>query len=108
MDLRVYFQKVKQIESLIEAAFVIIISNETSDGGLPGIATEVTKAAAAKLVVENKARLATNEETLEFNNAKAKAKEEYERSLLAERVQFTVVSDTELKALKSVLKTKKD
>ena len=108
MDLRVYFQKLKQTEALIDAAHVLVISNETSDGGRPGIATEVVKEVAAKLIVETKARLANEEETELFNVQKAKAKEDIDRSTLADRVQLTVVSDTDLKAIKNVLKTRKD
>ena len=108
MDLRVYFNKLKQMESLIEAAYVLVISHETPDGGRPGVATEVVREVAAKLIVEGKARLAAPEETAAFNESKAKAKEDIDRSALADRVQLTVVSDTDLKAIKNVLKTKKD
>ena len=108
MDLRVYFQKLKQVESMIDAAYVLLISHETPDGGRPGVATEVVKEVAAKLIVENKARLATTEETDQFNAQKAKAKDDNDRSALEDRVQLTVISDTDLKAIKTILKPKKD
>lgn len=104
MDLRVYFQKIKQLEQAIEGAFAVIVSQETSDGGVPGVLTEVHKASAAQLVVEGKARLATKDETDAFQQSKVLAKEEVERATLAGRVQLSLVSDSELKAIKSVLK----
>ena len=109
MDLRVYFQKIKQVEAVIEAAYAVIVSHETSDGGKAGVLTEAPKSIAAALVVEGKARLATVEEAGAFQDEKRLAKEEADRSALAGRVQLSVVSDSELKAIKTVLKgAKKD
>ena len=104
MDLRVYFQKIKQLEATIEGAFAVIVSEETPDGGIPGVLTEVYKASAAQLLVEGKARLATTEEATAFQQSKVQAKEESDRAALAGRVQLSLVSDSELKAIKSVLK----
>lgn len=104
MDLRVYFQKIKQVEQTIEGAFAVIVSQETSDGGIPGVLTEVHRASAAQLIVEAKARLATQDEADAFQLSKVQAKEELERAALAGRVQLSLVSDSELKAIKSVLK----
>ena len=104
MDLRVYFQKIKQLETTIEGAFAVIVSEETSDGGIPGVLTEVYKASAAQLIVEGKARLATKDEADDFSQSKVQAKEESDRAALAGRVQLSLVSDSELKAIKSVLK----
>ena len=109
MDLRVYFQKIKQVEQSIEGAFAVIVSQETSDGGIAGVLTEVHKASAAQMIVEGKAQLATKDEADAFNQSKVLAKEESERAALAGRVQLSLVSDSELKAIKSVLKgAKKD
>ena len=107
MDLRVYFQKVKQIEENIEGAYAVIVSHETSDGGLPGMFTEVHKASAAKLVVEGKARMATIDETNAFQQAKVLAKDESDQAAQAGRVQLNLVSDSEMKAIKSALKGSK-
>jgi hypothetical protein len=104
MDLRVYFHKIKQLEEAIEGAYAVVVSHETSDGGIPGVMTEVTKLSAATLVVEGKARLATKEEAESFQETKVRAKEESDRAALAGRVQLSLVSDSELKAIKSVLK----
>ena len=104
MDLRIYFQKLKQVEEAITEIYTVIVSNETSDGGKPGVFTEVLRASAAKLVVEGKARLASKEEADDFRFQNGVAKDEADRSALASRVQLNVVSDQDLKAIKTVLK----
>jgi hypothetical protein len=106
MDLRQYYQKVRQIEEKISEAWVIISSLETSDGGKPGILTEVSRSRAAQIVAEGKAQLATPEETEGYRESQRAAIETAERALVAERVQVTVISDSDLRALKSSQKTK--
>src|SRR3954453_9669186 len=49
MDIRVYFQKFREIERNIQAPYVVVISLETPEGGKPGRATEVARESAAKL-----------------------------------------------------------
>ena len=49
MDIRVYFQKIREIERNIQDPYVVVVSLETPEGGKPGRATEVTREAAAKL-----------------------------------------------------------
>ena len=104
MDLRIYFQKLKQVEDTITETYTVIVSNETPDGGKPGVFTEVLRASAAKLVVGGKARLASKEEADDFRFQNGVAKDEADRSALASRVQLNVVSDQDLKAIKTVLK----
>jgi hypothetical protein len=58
MDLRNYFQKIKQIESTIAELFILVISLETRDGGMAGTPTEVSRALAAKMIVDGLVRLA--------------------------------------------------
>jgi hypothetical protein len=58
MELRNYFQKIKQVESTIEDPFTLVVSLETGDGGKAGTFTEVSRSLAAKLIVNGLARLA--------------------------------------------------
>ena len=58
MEIRKYYQKVRQAEACIAEADVVVISLETGDGGLAGTATEVARANAARLIVDGRARLA--------------------------------------------------
>ncbi len=70
MDVRIYFQKVRQIEAAITKPHAVVVSLETPDGGRAGMMTEVSRIMAARLVAENKARLATDEEHNEFYGIK--------------------------------------
>ena len=73
MDLRAYYQKIREIEARIEEAFAIVVSLETGDGGKAGIATEVSRAIAAKMVVEGIVRMASPQEASEFLTQKAES-----------------------------------
>jgi hypothetical protein len=102
MDLKLYYQKLRDKESEITEAFPIVVSNETADGGKLGVLTEVTPAIAAKMLVEGVARLATPKEEMAFRTVQAEAKRAADQAAAASKVQFTVVSTTELNKLKSV------
>jgi hypothetical protein len=62
MDLRGYYQKIREVESKIADVFAVIISLETPDGGRAGTQTEVTRSLAAKMIVNGLAKLAEAEE----------------------------------------------
>ena len=66
MDLRIFYQKMRKLEQEIVGAHVIVVSLETPDGGKPGVKTEVTRANAALLIVEGRARLADKAEAAEY------------------------------------------
>lgn len=71
MDLRGYFQKVREVEAKIAEAFAVIISLESADGGKAGTPTEVTRSLAARMVVDGLARLAKAEEKRAFESQRA-------------------------------------
>ena len=62
MDLRGYYQKIREVESKIADAFAVIMSLETPDGGKAGTQTEVTRSLAAKMIVNGLAKLAEAED----------------------------------------------
>jgi hypothetical protein len=108
MDLKLYYQKIRAKESEITEAFPIVVSNETADGGKPGVLTEVTSGIAAKMVVDGVARLATAQEAKAFRAVQVDAKRVADQAAAAAKVQFTVVSTTELNKLKSTPGSAKD
>lgn len=69
MDLRQYYEAIRGIEENIPGRDVLVVSEATADGGRAGMISEVTRHAAARLVVERKARLATVEEEAAFRLA---------------------------------------
>jgi hypothetical protein len=76
MDLRAYYDKIRMIETLIDAVFAVVTSRATPDGGRAGVMTELPKAAAARLIADGKADLANPEEAAQFRSqAESKWKE---------------------------------
>ena len=100
MDLRVFYQKIRQIEASLAEADVIVMSRETADGGRAGVPSEVSRAVAARMIVEGKARLATSDEAKAFRASVAEAKRVADQAATAGKVQITLISDADLQALK--------
>lgn len=106
MDLKVYYQKLRAAEAGITDEYPVIVSKETSDGGKEGRYSEVTRAIAAKMVIEGAARLATSEEATSYREAQAAAKKTADEAAEATKVQFTVVSTAEMAKLAGSKKEK--
>ena len=62
MDIRAYYQKIRETTGSIPADHVVVVSHDTPDGGKGNVRTEVSREAAARLIVEGKARLASETE----------------------------------------------
>jgi hypothetical protein len=107
MDLRVFFQKLRKIEQEIADPHVVVVSHETPDGGRAGQLAEVSRSTAARLILEGHARLATAEESAQFRAEARKALEEAQQRLMADKVQVNVISDADLRAMKSALRAEK-
>lgn len=106
MNLRAYYQKVRATEQSIAEEYPVVVSAETPDGGKAGLRNEVGREVAAKMIVEGRARLATEGESREFRDEKAEAKRLADGAAAAARVQVTVVSDSEMKALRGAVNKK--
>ena len=101
MDLRVYYQKIREVEEKIIQEFVVVVSHATADGGKAGTLTEVMRRIAAKLIVDGLARLATGDETKAFQTAQAESKRVADQLAVASKVQLAVLSTDELAQLKT-------
>jgi hypothetical protein len=108
MDLQVYYQKIRDVETKIADEFPLMVSVETSDGGKGGTKTEVPRRLAAKLLVEGQARLASKDELKAHREMLAEAKRLAERAAAAEKLQLTVLSSTELDRLRSDVRSSKE
>ena len=91
MDLRSYYTKVRDAESLLTGESLVVASLETAEGGKEGVMTEVPRRIAAKLIAEGRARVATEKETHAFHESHREAKRQYEREEAARRVQVMVI-----------------
>jgi hypothetical protein len=102
MDLKIYYQKIRECETKILEDFPVVVSKETGDGGKAGTLTEVPKALAAKLIVDGIAALATDEELQTFRSMIAAAKADADRRAAAvAAMQLTLVPKQELEHLRS-------
>ena len=104
MDLTAFYRKIKQIEKEIESDYVVVVSNETPDGGIAGRTSNVPKGVAARLVVEGKARLATPEESERHKGQTAQAIEAGKKREVLGRAQIRLLSDGDIEALRSALR----
>jgi hypothetical protein len=104
MDMRVFYQKIRDLEDAIGENSVLTVSLSTPDGGKEGVLTEVPKRIAARTVVEGKARLATPGEIAAYRaEAEERRKEQEERALVSQ-ARFSVIAESDLKAIRSSLK----
>jgi hypothetical protein len=99
MDLKLYYQKIRDTESKIPDAFPLIVSYQTDDGGKPGSCAEVTRRVAAKMITEGTARLATAEEAKAYREVRAEAKRVADEQAEVSKVHVTVVPSAELARL---------
>ena len=66
MNLRDFYANVRNTLATIESPFVVLVSKNTPDGGKEGVMTLVKRETAARLIVELRARLATDEESASY------------------------------------------
>jgi hypothetical protein len=99
MDLRTYYQRIRETEATISAQYPVVISRQTDDGGKNGVPVEVTRHVAAKMVVEGSAVLATGDQTTAFQQQNAAAMKAAQEAAAASKVEITMVSSTDLKKL---------
>ena len=98
MDLKQYFRKIRQVEASLTEKYPIIVSLETPDGGKPGMVSETTRETAARLIVEGRAVLASEEEKEMYRAQQLCARQAAEKAELARRVQVAIISDRDLKS----------
>jgi hypothetical protein len=79
----------------------MVISLETADGGKAGVASEVSRLTAAKMIIEGRAVLADEKEAAEFRARQIAEKEASENADMARRVQIAIVDQTALAHLKN-------
>ena len=102
MDLRMYYQKIRELERTFKATFPVVVSQETPDGGTAGVKTEVPIHIAARMIVDGRAVLASEKESQEFLDQKLAAKKAAEQLQAASRMQVKVLSDSDLQVLKDL------
>jgi len=97
MDLRRYYQELRQKEAEIEGKEIYVVSLDTPDGGKAGVITQVPKKLGCKLIVEGKARLATTEEVEQFEKEQAEKRAEFFNQEFARKIQVQVVAEPSMR-----------
>lgn len=72
MDLKNYFSRMRLLEQSLPGEYVTIVSTETGDGGRPGVITEVPRELAARMIIDMRARVASEEELRELRRPASK------------------------------------
>jgi len=106
MDLKIYYDKIRDVEKQILNEIAVVVSNETADGGKAGTKTEVPRRLAARLIVDGLARLATPAEAAAFRTALEEAQKLAEDVAAAARVQIAVLSSADMERLKGASQKK--
>jgi len=75
MDLRAYYQQIREVERDIPGRDAVVTSVATRDGGKPGVLSEVPRALAARLIVDGRARLSTSDEEAQFRSDSREARQ---------------------------------
>jgi hypothetical protein len=101
MDLKVYYQKIRELEQSFKDPYPVVVSQETPEGGVAGVMTEVPGHIAARMIVEGQARLSSEPEAQEFLELKAGAKQTADEIAASKRMQVTVVSESDLRPRRS-------
>ena len=102
MDLRLYYQKIRELERSFKGTFPVVVSQETADGGAAGVKTEVPVHVAARMIVDGRAVLASEKEVQDFLEQKMAAKKAADQLQASSRMQVTVMSDSDLQVLKDL------
>ena len=97
MDLKQYFRRVRQVEASIVDTFPLVVSLETPDGGKPGLVSEISREQAAKMIVEGRARLASEEEKELYRLQQAQVKRAAEKAEIAKHLQVAIISEAEFR-----------
>jgi hypothetical protein len=91
VDLRIYYQKIREQAEELTDDFPVVVSTETQDGGKAGVLTEVPRVIAARMIVDGRARKTSPEESKKFREQKASAKLAADELEAAGKVQYELV-----------------
>lgn len=97
MNVKAYYQNIRELERTLTDSFVVIVSHDTSDGGRGGLLTEVPKHLAARMIADDRAHLASEDATLQFREKSAEAKRTAEELSLVDRKHVTPIPSSVLR-----------
>jgi hypothetical protein len=78
----------------------MVVSLGGDENGIPGIMTEVTREVAAKLIVDQRSRLATREEAEAHYANQEEARMRIAEEQAAQRLQVAILSESQVEAFR--------
>lgn len=96
MDVKQYFQRVRELAAQIPADAVVIKSIATTNGGRAGVMTEVNRYTAAKQVIDGNAVLATEDESAAYHHEMELRRQVAERAQALSRLQISLSTATQI------------
>jgi len=99
MDVKQYFQRVRELAAQLPAEAVVIKSVSTTNGGRAGVMAEVARYTAAKQVIDGNAVLATEEESAVYHQEMEARRQVAERAQALNRFQISLSTAAQLPSL---------
>ena len=99
MDVKTYYQRIRDTEAAIPTQYAVVVSRPTDDGGKPGVLVEVPRYLAAKMMVEGSAQLAPAEQSAAFRLSQELAMRAAQEAAAASKFEVSMVPSDELKRL---------
>ena len=101
MDLKTYYQRIREVSATLANESVVLVSRATPGGGRADRFTEVPREVAARMLVEGVADLATEAQATQFTQQTKTLQAEEESRRAAARIQVNVISEKQARALSS-------
>lgn len=108
MDLKAYYRRIRELETSFEDEFLMIKSLATEAGGVAGRVTEVSRLTAARMIVDGRAEVASEPEAEAFRAQREEARKQETEKRQASQIQFTVLSEDDLRALQRSTRSRKE
>ena len=108
MDLRSYYRRIHETEESLDGEAIVIESMATPSGGKAGHFTEVARSTAARMIVDGLAKAASDQDAAAFRQGAAEATKTEQERRQAAQVQFTVISESDLRAIARSGRTRKE
>ena len=99
MDLKNYYQRIRELEASLPGESVVVVSRATPDGGRAGCFTEVPRAVAARMVADGIADIAGEANAARFAAETLTRHAEEERRRAAAHIQVNLITEEQARAL---------
>lgn len=93
MESREFFRRARKLAAEIAEPFVVVASKETTDGGRAGVLSLVAKDIAARLILRDRARLATDDEALQYYEVDEQRRRAFEAEQMRHRIHVALANN---------------